>query len=165
MLTSTSLNSQIDLRVISLMMRMLVSSCLAQCCKPMFRGARPHSQAIDTLCAVQEIVDALMLPLEQGAVPPLPQLFSLPGLLDTALAAQDTICFKTGNHHQLVRMDMLAFRSISTFDVAAFAQERDLHLKCVFHVHVRSRFAHLSRALVIAIRAVKDGCATACCQT
>ena len=72
----------------------------------------------------------LKLPLEAGAVPPLPDIYRVPGLLDQTLAAEESITFKAGNNSQLVQMPMKTFRELSVLAVGPFTEEIDVHLRC-----------------------------------
>jgi prolyl-tRNA editing enzyme YbaK/EbsC (Cys-tRNA(Pro) deacylase) len=79
---------------------------------------------------MQDLIKECKVPLEAGAVPPLPQIYGVRGLMDSALAADETIFFKAGNNHQVIGMAMSAFRSLASFIVLPFAQEQDVQLKC-----------------------------------
>lgn len=79
---------------------------------------------------VQAMVARLKLPLEAGAVPPLPDIYRVQGIIDAALAAEESLMFKAGNNSQLVQMSMKAFRELSVLTVGQFTEEIDVHLRC-----------------------------------
>lgn len=79
---------------------------------------------------VQALIANHKLPLEAGAVPPLPDIYGVEGLLDQALAAEDDIIFKAGNNSQLIQMSMMDFRTLSPITLGSFTEEMDVHLRC-----------------------------------
>jgi prolyl-tRNA editing enzyme YbaK/EbsC (Cys-tRNA(Pro) deacylase) len=79
---------------------------------------------------VQAIIAKHKLPLEAGAVPPLPDIYGVEGIMDQALAAEHHIMFKSGNNSQLIQMAMKDFRALSPIRLGSFTEEMDVHLRC-----------------------------------
>jgi Ala-tRNA(Pro) deacylase len=81
----------------------------------------PHARL-----ATEQELGARFPDCELGAMPPFGNLYGIPVLLDSGLAAEEVIAFNAGTHRDVVHMRTAQFRELVKPAVVTFAREAAL---------------------------------------
>jgi Ala-tRNA(Pro) deacylase len=84
---------------------------------------RPTLGLAQVRLAREDELGTLFPDCELGAMPPLGTMYGFPVYLDACLAAEDTIAFNAGNHHEVIHMKTSEFRRICSPAVVSLVRE------------------------------------------